>query len=286
VTIVRRDVRTLARDLERALADLEGVAAPDGVRGVDAAKPGSLAEAASAIKAAVCRTAERARALIAAALADETGAQAAHERDLDYLENLHPAPDPVLAEVERRGREDDIPIVDRETGRFLGVLVRALRPQVVVELGTAYGYSTLWMALALPPGGRIFTVDPDEERTARAAQYFARAGVRERIEILNRPALDVLAAWEAGGIDFLFIDAVKEEYSAYLRAAVPLLRPSGVLVADNLLWAHAASRPPSPQDTAATQAIRRFNGELLTHPQLAATIIPLGDGVGVAAKIA
>ncbi len=115
-------------------------------------------------------------------------------RDLAYLTRLHREPSPLLLELEQHGLRDGIPIVDRAAGRLLSVLVHSMQANRILEIGTAYGYSTLWMALALPPAGKIWTIDPDIERTDIAASYFRRAGVAERVEIINSPALEVLEA--------------------------------------------------------------------------------------------
>ena len=191
-----------------------------------------------------------------------------------------------MLELEQMGRRDDIPIVSRETGRLLSTLVHAMQANRILEIGTAYGYSTLWMALALPPAGLIWTIDPDVERTQIAQSFLERAGKAKSVEVLNIPALDVLRNFPQRNIDIVFIDALKEEYEEYLDLSVPLLKLSGLVVVDNLLWSGRAAADPSPSDSSATRAIRSFNRRFLSHPQLDATILPLGDGTGLGARIA
>lgn len=205
--------------------------------------------------------------------------------DLDYLTRAHKNPSPLLLELEQLGHREDIPIVSRSTGRLLSTLVHAMQANRILELGTAYGYSTLWMALALPPAGRIWTVDPDVERTAIAEDFLRRAGKRDSVDILNQPALDVLDNFPQRNLDIVFIDAIKTEYEAYLELAIPLLKRSGLVIVDNLLWSGRAAAEPGPNDDASTLAIRRFNKTFLNHPQLDATIVPLGDGTGIGARI-
>src|SRR6185312_10270753 len=106
-------------------------------------------------------------------------------RDLSYLTRFHREPPAILLELEQQGLKEGIPIVDRASGRLLSTLVHAMMANRVLEIGTAYGYSTLWMALALPPAGHIWTIDPDVERTEIARGYFERAGVGDKIDIIN-----------------------------------------------------------------------------------------------------
>jgi predicted O-methyltransferase YrrM len=205
--------------------------------------------------------------------------------DVAYLARAHPSPPPLLLELEQLGRRDGIPIVSRETGRLLSTLVHCMQANRVLEIGTAYGYSTLWMALALPPAGRIWTIDPDRERTAIALDFLGRAGKADAVEVINQPALDVLPTFPQHNLDIVFIDALKHEYEAYLELAVPLLKRSGLVVVDNLLWSGRVAAEPSPSDTEDTAALRAFNRAFLNHPQLDATIIPLGDGTGIGARV-
>ncbi len=200
------------------------------------------------------------------------------DRDLDYLENMHPALDAVATEMLAAGRAESIPIVQMPVARFLHVVVAAVRPVRVVEIGTAIGFSTLWMATALPPNGRIDTIDPDRSRTDRARRYWIRAQVGDRIRVVNEPALRVLPRL-APGIDLAFIDAVKTEYPAYLEALLPRMRPGGIILADNLLW---SGRIAAGDHDADTDALRAFNETFLHHARLDGTILPVGDGLGFA----
>lgn len=197
--------------------------------------------------------------------------------DLDYLDGIHSPMGPVLEEMLKTGRSEGVPIVNPALGRLLRVLVAALAPKRVLEIGTAIGFSTLWMASALPNGGRIDTIDPDRSRTDRARHYWLRAGVTDRVRVINEPALRVLPRL-APGIDFAFIDAVKTEYSAYLDALLPKMAPGGMITVDNALW---SGRVAADEHDENTDALRAFNEKFLRHEQLEATILPVGDGVGV-----
>ena len=213
------------------------------------------------------------------------GKHNASMRDLAYLNRLHREPPPLLLELEQQGAYDGIPIIDRASGRFLSTLVHAMMAKRILEIGTAYGYSTLWMALSLPPAGHIWTIDPDVSRTDVALGYFQRAGVADKVDIINQPALEVLEMWSQRNLDIIFIDADKTEYEQYLEMAIPMLKRSGLVVVDNLLHAGASGAEPNFDDSADTKAIREFNKVFLQHPLLDATIIPIGDGIGIGARI-
>jgi predicted O-methyltransferase YrrM len=204
------------------------------------------------------------------------------ETDLDWIDSTATRLDPVFEEIEVAAREPRVPILDRSSGRVLAVLAATRRR--IVEVGTAYGYSTLHMALAQPRGGRIVTIDPDDERTARAREWWRKAGVSdEQITVLTAKALDALAASEpalAGPFDMVFIDAIKTEYKAYLDALIPRLEPGALVVADNVLWSGRVSgaRPSDPGDEG-TNALRQFDESVLRDPRFVATILPVGDGL-------
>jgi caffeoyl-CoA O-methyltransferase len=206
-------------------------------------------------------------------------------RDLSYLTRLHREPSPLLLELEQQSAYDGIPSVDRASGRLLSTLVHAMMANRILEIGTAYGYSTLWMALALPPAGHIWTIDPDVERTEVARGFLERAGVAGKVDIINQPALEVLEMWSQRNLDIVFIDADKTEYPAYLEQAIPMLKRSGLVVIDNLLWGGEAAEESTTGDGANVRAIREFNKIFLAHPQLDATIVPVGDGIGIGARI-
>ncbi|MBV8638769.1 MAG: O-methyltransferase [Candidatus Eremiobacteraeota bacterium] len=202
---------------------------------------------------------------------------------LRYLETVHPAPNPLLLELEQHGRKDGIPIVSRETGRFLSVLVHMMQANRILEIGTAYGYSTLWMALAQPPIGKIWTMDTDSNRTDVALSYFKRAGEDDYITTFNQDALELLENFQQRNLDIVFIDADKRQYRDYLDLVIPMLKRSGIVVIDNCLLDGKVLRE-NPDDETIT-AMRDFNEYFLSHPQLNATILPLGDGTGIGARI-
>ena len=205
--------------------------------------------------------------------------------DLAWIESLAPPLPAALAAIEAAAEPLGIPIVDRDSGRVLQVLAAGRRR--IVEVGTAYGYSTLWMALGQPPDGTIVTIDPDRERTDLARGWWRQAGIAdERITVVNAPALEAFEAGDPaldGPFDLAFIDALKPEYGAYLEALVGRLAPGALVAADNVLWSGRASgsRPSDPDDTN-TAVLRAFDTAVLADPRFAATILPVGDGLLIA----
>jgi predicted O-methyltransferase YrrM len=186
-----------------------------------------------------------------------------------YLDGLHPEQQPLLLELEQHGRKDGIPIVSRETGRFLSVIVHMMQANRILEIGTGYGYSTLWMALAQPPLGKIWTIDPNAKRTEIALSYFQRAGEDDYITIFNQETLELLENFQQRNLDIVFIDADRAHYREYLDLVIPMLKLSGIVVIDDCLIG----------------GLDAFNEYFLEHPDLDATILPLGDGLGIGARI-
>lgn len=199
-----------------------------------------------------------------------------------YLDRLLPPRDPLLREMEERAAREDVPISDPEVGRFLGVLARATGARRIVEIGTAIGYGALCLARGAPEA-RVITIDTDPQRLAEARGYLERAGVADRVELIEGAALEVLPRLP-GPIDLAYVDAVKKEYRRYLDQLVPKLRVGGVVALDNLLWKGRVADPPEEDDPDA-DALRAFNGYLMMHPQLQAVVLPFGDGLGVATKV-
>jgi predicted O-methyltransferase YrrM len=203
----------------------------------------------------------------------------------DYLAGARPKPDPVLAEMEEQGRRERIPIVAPETGQLLHVLARACGARRVLEVGTAIGVSTLYLAQALSPAGAVVSFEIDSERHRAARSYLERAGVLDRVDLRLQDAREGLAQLD-GGFDMAFIDGVKAQYGDYFEALLPLLRPGAVLAVDNVLMSGtvAAGRSDGHWTEEQVATARAFNARLLADDQLTATITPVGDGVLVAVK--
>jgi caffeoyl-CoA O-methyltransferase len=206
-----------------------------------------------------------------------------HPEQEDYLDRLLPPRDAILREMEERAAREDIPISDPEVGKLLGILARAAGARRILEIGAAIGYGAIWLARGAPEA-RVYSVDIDPERLAAARGYLERAGVADRVELIEGAALEVIHRLD-GPFDLVYVDAVKTEYRKYLDLIVPKLRVGGVVVCDNLLWGGQVAAPDEDQEDRNADALRAFNGYLMMHPQLQAVVLPLSDGVGLATKI-
>lgn len=174
-----------------------------------------------------------------------------------------------------------------EQGQLLHLLARITGARKTLEVGVFLGYSSTWVALALPPGGKVIACDVSEEYTARARQTWKEAGVEDRIELRLGPALQTLDAMIAGGesgtFDFAFIDADKGNYSNYYDRVLELLRPGGLVAIDNVLWGGKVIDPADSDPD--TPAILAFNQKVHADKRVAISLIPLGDGLTLACKL-
>jgi predicted O-methyltransferase YrrM len=203
-----------------------------------------------------------------------------------YLATLNRNGDAVLTEIARRGEERSLPLVDAEVGALLRVLAMSVRATRILEIGTAVGYSGIWLAGALPPDGMLMTMEMDAERAKEARANFERAGLADRVNVIIGDAQRMLAKL-SGPFDLIFQDGNKQLYMSLLDRLVALLRPAGLLVTDNVLWdgeVVPGYRPTPARPVEDTRAIAEYNERITTHPQLMTTIVPLRDGVAISVK--
>jgi len=203
-----------------------------------------------------------------------------------YLGGLNRLADPVLVEIARYGAEHDLPLIDAEVGGLLRVVTTAIGARRALEIGTAVGYSGIWLAGALPPDGQLLTLELDPDRARIARDNFSRAGLADRVSVIVGDAQRMLAK-VSGPFDVIFQDSDKQLYGPMLDRLVELLRPRGLLITDNVLWdgevvpGFVAQPKKNAEDT---RAIAEYNQRLSAHPQLMTSIIPLRDGVAVSVK--
>jgi predicted O-methyltransferase YrrM len=203
-----------------------------------------------------------------------------------YLGALNRLPDAALMQIADEGVRQKLPLVDAEVGALLRVLAVALGATRILEIGTAIGYSGIWLAGALPKGGMLLTMEMSAERAAVARENFARAGVADRANVMVGDASRLLAK-VAGPFDLIFQDGDKQLYVPMLDRLVDLLRPGGLLVTDNVLWdgevvpGFLERKVREPADT---KAIADYNERLNAHPRLMTATVPLRDGVAISVK--
>jgi caffeoyl-CoA O-methyltransferase len=177
--------------------------------------------------------------------------------------------------------------ISPEQGQFLHVLVKLIHARKALEIGVFMGYSSSWIALAMPVGSRLVACEASQEYAAIARSTWRAVEVEDRVELRLGPALDslsrLLAEGHAGAFDFAFIDADKANYSNYYDLAYDLVKPGGLIAADNTLWDGNVA-DPAIQD-ADTEAIRAFNRKLYADSRVALTLATVGDGVTLACKL-
>ncbi len=202
-----------------------------------------------------------------------------------YISGLRSDPDPLLAEMEAQGDHDGIPIVVPETGALLELLARVRGARRIVEVGTAIGVSTLYMARALPPDGTIVSFEVDERRHRAARAYLDRAGLLGRADLRLQDARAGLEQLE-GPFDMAFVDGIKTQYVDYLELLIPLLSERGIFAVDNVLMdgTVASGRGDGNWTEDQIVAIRALNERVLALDEFDATLLPVGDGVLVGVR--
>jgi predicted O-methyltransferase YrrM len=198
-----------------------------------------------------------------------------------YLVANQPPEHPLLAELRQvtstmtRSRMQISP----EQGHFLAFLIRLVGARRVLEVGTYTGYSSICMALAMPPDGRIVACDNSKEWTDVARRYWAKAGLAERIEFRLGSAVDLLPDLikEGQEFDFIFVDANKEDYDAYYEWSLQMVRPGGVIVLDNMLRDGRVADPGVTE--LSITAVRDLNAKIAGDERVDRVLITVGDGI-------
>jgi predicted O-methyltransferase YrrM len=196
-----------------------------------------------------------------------------------YILDLIPPRDEILAEMEAVAQRESIPIVGPAVGAFLAVIVLSSRSKRIFELGSAIGYSTIWLARAAGPGAEVHYTDSSPANADRARRYLERAGLADRVHLHVGDALTALSQVD-GEFDIIFNDVNKDGYPAVLRAASGRLRPGGLLISDNTLW-HERVLNPADQTSS---AVVEFNRNMFTSNEFTACLLPLRDGLTVGVK--
>jgi len=207
------------------------------------------------------------------------------ERLARYATELFAVEDATLLSIRARHEALRLPPIQisADEGKLLHVLLRAVGATRVLEVGSLAGYSGVWLARALPPGGRLTTIEKDPRHAGVARQAFADAGLAARVDVLEGNALDLLSTL-APGFDAIFLDADKASLPQYFEWSLTLLRDGGLLLCDNAFY-HGSVVDPADQSPD-TAGVRAFNLLAATDPRVVSAVVPIRDGLVVAVKLA
>lgn len=200
----------------------------------------------------------------------------------DFIKELVPEPDPLLKEMIGYAQENHISIVEPEVGHLLNMMVHLIKAKDILEIGTAIGYSTISMARALGDDGQITTIEILERRGNVAKENFIKAGVSGKIQSIIGDAR-VIVPDLAQSYDLIFLDAAKGQYGEFLNIAQRILKPNGLIIADNVFingWVIDLKYPDRRKKTM-VYWMKGFLEDLKTDPNYQCSVLPLGDGVAL-----
>jgi predicted O-methyltransferase YrrM len=206
----------------------------------------------------------------------------------DYLQSVSLREPEILTQLRQETAQHPMAQMQiaPDQGQFMALLVQLIGAKKTLEVGVFTGYSSLVVALALPPEGKVVACDVSEEYTSIARRYWQQAGVADKIDLHIAPAQEtlksLLAEGQAGTFDFAFIDADKSNYEIYYELALELVRPGGLIIVDNVLWSGRVA-DPQVQDNR-TKAIRSLNQKLHQDQRVTLSLVPIGDGLTLALK--
>ncbi len=202
----------------------------------------------------------------------------------EYASELFGDRDTQMSTLMERAEKAGLPSisVSSDVGRLLSLLAASTRGRVAVELGTLGGYSAIWIARGMPDSGKVITIEYEDKHADFAEAEFERAGLSDRIEVIRGPALEVIPSLAGpiglGGVDFAFIDAVKEEYTAYFQELKPLIAVGGIVVADNV---YGTGRGWIDEGYGTDE----FNRHVASDNDFESTIAPMREGVLIARRV-
>jgi caffeoyl-CoA O-methyltransferase len=202
-----------------------------------------------------------------------------------YLTGLVPERSAQLQRLEREAAEEGIPIILLPSAQLIRLLLLTHRPKRILEVGTAIGYSAIWLAEAAGQA-EVVTIEQDEARAARAQANFAEAGLGDRIKLIVGDATKGLRDPEAGPFDCLFIDAAKGQYQAFLDLYLPHITAGGLVICDNVLFRGLVVDPEAAgkRQRPLVDKLIRFNQYLANHPLLETSFVPVGDGIAISRR--
>lgn len=206
------------------------------------------------------------------------------QQHFEYIASHTLAEDAFLKDLKKAAAAEGIPEIwiAPEQASFIQIILKAAKAKTVVEVGTLAGYSAIAMARALPPGGRVRTIELVEKHANFARAWAAKSDVAERVEVICGPGADVLSNMEANSADAAFLDADKGGYPVYLEHCLRIVRPGGLIMVDNA-FAFGELFAEKPEDKE-VPAVRAFNEIMSREKRLQSVIVPIGDGLWVGVK--
>lgn len=201
-----------------------------------------------------------------------------------YLESFKRTENKLLKEIEEYASENNVPILDWHAAEFMEKLIKIHKPDKVLEIGTAIGYTTIRIAECLGKSATIQTIEKSKDNILIAEENFEKSGLNKKIKLIEGNALNILP--QIGKkFDFIFLDADKEDYKRLFDYSMLLLKKGGLIIIDNLLWhGHVASTKVPAKYSRSTKHIRDFNKLFILQQNLDSMIIPIGDGLGLGVK--
>ena len=201
-----------------------------------------------------------------------------------YISSFRNDEDELIKEMEAYAKEHNVPILSWQSAEFIEQLILLLNPKRVLEIGTAIAYTSIRIARNLKKKSVVHTIEISQENIAASKTFIEKSGAADRIKLFEGDAL-VLMPRLKKKYEFIFLDSDKEDYKRLFDYAMILLKRGGVIIVDNLLWGGyaAANRVPS-KFKASTEHIREFNKSFINQPNLKASILPIGDGIGFGIK--
>ncbi|MFV9510956.1 O-methyltransferase [Tepidibacillus sp. LV47] len=205
-----------------------------------------------------------------------------NEKVDQYLNDLFPIADPFLEQLQQQGLKEEIPIIEVPSLRLIQVLLNIIRPTTIIEVGSAIGFSTVWLAKAAPYA-TLHTIERDPRMIKRAKENFRSQGLDKQIILHEGDAIDILPRLPQA--EFIFIDAAKGKYREFLQLAFPLLTVGGIFVFDNILFRGYVAEEEEIQTKPMLKKLHAFNQELVNEPKLFTSFVPIGDGLAISYKL-
>lgn len=199
-----------------------------------------------------------------------------------YLNKLMPIEDSLLKEIYQDGITNEVPIIQVPSIRLIQTLLKVIKPKIIIEIGTAIGFSAIWLARAFPEA-IVHTIERKPKMANKARENIKRADLTNRIILHEGEAIEILPTLP--NAELIFVDAAKGQYKEFFNLSYPLLRVGGVFVFDNILFRGYVADGKIVQEKPMLRKISDFNDFIATHEKLDTSFIPIGDGLAISYKM-